>query len=145
MNVARKRPPIHMIESEADFLADLAMNNQSRHPVATALLLNEVSRAKVYRAEKIPADVVTMGSVVEFRDEGRAGSRSVQLVYPGEADIAADRISILTPLGAGLIGMRTGHSILWPDRSGKERSVTILKVTHPVHPLEKPAAFAATE
>lgn len=145
MKAASKRPPIHMIEDEADALADLAMTNQNRYPAATALLLEEICRAKVYPLTKIPLDVVTMGAVVEFRDEARDSSRSVQLVYPQDADIAADRISILTPLGAGLIGMRTGHSILWPDRSGSERRLSIVSVTHPERGWDPPSALASTE
>lgn len=128
MSKAKKRPPIHMIQEEADLLADLAMSNQSRHPVTTALLLEEIVRATVHRADKIAPDVVTMGSTVEFVDEARGATRTVQLVYPGEADTAKDRISILTPLGAGLIGMRTGQTISWPDRSGAERSLVVVGV-----------------
>lgn len=129
MSNSRRRPQIHMIADEADALADLAMSQQNHHPVTTGLLLEEILRAKIYPAHRIPADVVAMHSTVEFVDEARGTSRTVQLVYPREADTAADRISILTPLGAGLIGMRTGYSILWPDRKGAERSLLIVKVT----------------
>jgi regulator of nucleoside diphosphate kinase len=117
-----------MVDTEADALAEIAMSNQARHPVTAALLLAEIDRATLHRADTIPADVVTMGAIVEFVDEARGTSRTVQLVYPREADTAQGRISILTPLGAGLIGMRTGQSILWPDRKGSERSLNIVKV-----------------
>lgn len=130
MRNSSRRPQIHMIDVEADALADLAMSNRTRHALTTELLLNEIVRAKIYPAQKIPPDAVTMGSTVEFLDEARGTARTIELVYPGEADIAADRISILTPLGAGLIGMRTGQSILWPDRRGSERSLKIVKVSH---------------
>lgn len=136
MTKATRRPAIHMIDEEADALAEQAMSNQERHPVATALLLEEIVRASVHRPGKIPPDVVTMGATVEFVDAARGTSRTVQLVYPREADIAECRISILTPLGAGLIGMRTGQSILWPDRSGAERSLTIVGVTQADAPRE---------
>ena len=49
-------------------------------------------------------------------------------VGPDEADIAAGRISIMTPVGAGLIGLREGQSILWPHRGGETRVLRILKV-----------------
>ncbi|WP_296220348.1 GreA/GreB family elongation factor, partial [uncultured Sphingomonas sp.] len=55
--------------------------------------------------------------------------RMVELVYPGDADIAQGRVSILTPIGAGLIGMRAGRSISWPDRDGRERLLRIVSVT----------------
>ena len=125
---AASRPPIHMIEAEADKLSDLALTVETRLPQVSELLIRETSRAKLYQPGKIPADVVTMGATAEFVDEGSGARRIVQLVYPPEADIAAGRISILTPVGAGLIGMREGQSILWPDRDGHERVLRIVRV-----------------
>jgi len=126
---AAKRPPIHMIDTEADTLTDLALARQERAPEVSALLLEEINRAKIYPATKIPADVVTMHSRVEFVvDEANGAPRTVELVYPGDADIAAGRISIMTPVGAGLIGLREGQSILWPDRDGQQRRLSIVRV-----------------
>ena len=125
---AASRPQIHMIEAEAEKLSDLALGIEERFPQVSELLLRETSRAKVHSAASIPPDVVTMGAAVEFVDESTGARRTVELVYPPEADISAGRISILTPIGAGLIGMREGHSILWPDREGHERRLTILTV-----------------
>lgn len=124
-----KRPPIHMIDTEADALADMAYGARDRLPQASELLTAEIDRAKIYSAAKIPADVVTMGATVEYLDEASGVTRTVQLVYPGDADVEAGRISILTPMGAGLIGLREGQTIGWPDREGHERNLTILKVS----------------
>lgn len=126
---AESRPPIHMIETEADLLSHLALKVSDRLPQVSALLIRETSRARLHSAVAFPDDVVTMGAFVEFVDEGSGARRVVQLVYPSEADIAAGRISILTPVGAGLIGLREGQSILWPDRDGEERRLGIMKVT----------------
>lgn len=128
---AAKRPPIHMIDSEADALADLAVGIEKRLPQVSELLTEEISRATIHKAARMPRDVVTMMSEVDFVDEGSGKVRSVQLVYPTDADIASGRISILTPIGAGLIGMRAGQSILWPDRDGQERQLTIRAVMQP--------------
>ncbi len=126
-----KRPPIHMIDTEADTLTDLALARQERSPAVADLLLQEIDRAKIHSSRKIPGDIVTMHSQVEFVDEGSGASRTVELVYPADADISAGRISILTPVGAGLIGMREGQSILWPDRDGQQRRLSIVKVVRP--------------
>lgn len=128
---AAAQPPIQMIDSEADMLADLAMNAADRAPQVSRLLLGEIERATTHARSAIPGDVVTMGATVEFIDEASGADRTIQLVYPKHADIAAGRVSILTPIGAGLIGLRTGQSILWPDRSGHERRLTIIKVSQP--------------
>jgi regulator of nucleoside diphosphate kinase len=55
----------------------------------------------------------------------------VQLVYPGDADMARQRVSILTPVGAALIGMRTGSAIDWPNRQGERRLLEIVAVEQP--------------
>jgi regulator of nucleoside diphosphate kinase len=63
-------------------------------------------------------------------DDGR--ERRVELVFPGEADIGAGKISILTPIGTALIGLSEGQSIAWTARDGSERHLTVLKVEGPV-------------
>ena len=132
---ALRRPAIQMIDSEADTLTTLALGAESRVPEVAEMLLNEIERATIVSEKRISPDVVTMRSVVEFIDEASGADRTVQLVYPREADISAGRISILTPIGAGLIGMRTGQSILWPDRDGRERKLTIVKVSREPAPV----------
>ena len=127
-----RRPSIHMIDAEADALTTLALSVETRMPEVSELLLDEIGRAKIHTSGRIGADVVTMHSTVEFIDEGSGAERTIELVYPREADISNGRISILTPVGAGLIGLRTGQSILWPDRDGRERKLTIVNVRHKV-------------
>lgn len=127
---APRRPQIQMIDSEADSLTTLAISLEDQLPEVSELLLEEIERAKLHPAGKIPTDVVTMFSTVEFVDEANGTQRTVQLVYPKDADISAGKISIMTPIGAGLIGLREGQSISWPDRSGKKRQLTIHKVSH---------------
>lgn len=116
MYQAASRPPIKMIDVEAEMLTDLALSVERRMPAVSALLLREAERARLHSAANMPANVITMGSEVEFLDDNDACPRTVTLVYPGDADISAGRISILTPVGAALIGLRSGQSILWPDR-----------------------------
>ncbi|MDE2563962.1 MAG: nucleoside diphosphate kinase regulator [Sphingomonadales bacterium] len=130
-----RRPPIHMIDVEADALTSLALAARGKMQDVSEPLLEEIARAEIHTAAGIAPDVVTMHSTVEFLDEGSGAGRVVELVYPRDADIAAGRISILTPVGAGLIGLRTGQSIVWPDRDGRERRLTIVEVRQ-----ERPAA-----
>ena len=125
------RPRIILAESEAERLSTLATQMEQSSPLAAELLLDEIERAEVRPDADVPATVVRMGSHVEFLDEAHDSRRTVQLVWPSEADIGAGRISILTPVGAGLIGLAEGAVILWPDRAGQERSLRILKVTPP--------------
>ena len=125
-------PLIRMIDSEADALTELTLQNQRDSISFHELLLDEIDRAAICDRADIPQDVVTMGSSVTFVDEKSGAERTVRLVYPAEADIAAGRMSILTPVGAGLIGLSVGQSINWPDRGGIEHRLTIVAVEQPV-------------
>lgn len=128
---AAARPVIHLAESEADALYALALTVQNSNPERSRMLLEELDRAEVYSAGDLPKDAVTMGSKVSFEDANSGNARDVQLVYPQDADIASGRVSILSPVGIGLIGMRAGSAILWPDRDGKDRLLKILHVEQP--------------
>ena len=126
-----QRPPVHMIEEQADALWEIATAATAQHPVTAALLMQEIERAAMHQPETIPADVVIMGSTVVFADDARGTEHTVQLVWPREADYAAGRVSVMTPVGAGLIGMREGNGIDWPDRDGHPRRLRILSVRQP--------------
>lgn len=125
------RPPILILESEADTLADLALAAAARAPLASRMLLEEIDRAQGCTRAELPADVVTMNSVVTFLDEATGETHEAKLVYPAEADADAGRLSILTPVGAGLIGLRTGQFIVWPNLSGQHRQLKVLSVVQP--------------
>jgi regulator of nucleoside diphosphate kinase len=53
------------------------------------------------------------------------------LVYPKSADIEAGRISVLTPIGAALIGLSAGQAISFATPSGELRSLTVVEVRQP--------------
>ncbi|WP_407649143.1 GreA/GreB family elongation factor [Devosia algicola] len=54
------------------------------------------------------------------------------MVYPVQADISRGRVSVLTPVGAALIGLRTGQSITWETRDGRNNVLTVLSVINVV-------------
>jgi regulator of nucleoside diphosphate kinase len=92
-------------------------------------LLSELDRAKVVADDSVPRDVVRMGSVVEYRSDN--DQKRVTLVFPQEADIASGKVSVLTPVGAALIGLAKGESITWTARDGSRHQLTILSVEQP--------------
>ena len=126
---AEARPPLQMRESDAERISNLAMDMEGRMPQVAELLLTEISRAKIVQDSRLAADVVAMLSTVKFVDDASGIERTLQLVYPQEADIEAGRISIMSLVGVGLIGLRAGQSISWPDRGGHERPLRIIEVT----------------
>jgi regulator of nucleoside diphosphate kinase len=98
-----------------------------RDPLVARLLLEEADRAEVVPSGRLPTDAVALGSRVEFRDDATGETRRLQVV-PGKAGIAEGRISVLSLVGAGLIGLLEGQSIDWPTQDGRLRRLTILRV-----------------
>lgn len=123
-------PPIVLDAAWSDRLEELAAVAMRRGlgPVGDRLMA-EVARATVLPSADMPADVVNIGSSVRYRDEVSGREQTVSLVLPQEVDIDRGRISVLTPIGAALIGLKVGASIGWQTREGEERRLTVLDVT----------------
>ncbi len=125
------RPPLHLLASESDMVASLALQIEHRSPVVAAMLLEEIERAELHEPDTLPESAVTVGSHVDFVDEKTSQLRKIQLVLPGNANIGEGRISILTPMGAALYGLVEGQSIDWPDLDGNKRRIRIVRVRQP--------------
>jgi regulator of nucleoside diphosphate kinase len=122
-------PPMTLSIGDEERLSGLAVAASRRSPEVARLLLQEIDRARLVPPEEVPANVVAMYTHVEYRDEATGAVRRVELVYPHEADIAEGRVSVLTPVGAGLLGITAGQTILWPTQDGRERRLTVLRVS----------------
>jgi len=99
-----------------------------RAPEVASFLSDELDPVQIVRGGTAEGDFARMGSRVDFRDNSTGRMQSVTLVYPGEADIAQGKVSILTPIGAALIGLSKGQSIDWATRTGEIRRLTVLEV-----------------
>jgi regulator of nucleoside diphosphate kinase len=97
---------------------------------AVEFLVRELIRAAPMDDESAAEDVATMHSRVMFREEGRGTAGIVTLVYPGERDLYDDAMSVLTPLGAALLGLSEGQSISYPGPHGGLKTVTVITVLH---------------
>lgn len=123
-------PPIVLDAAWSDRLEDLAAIaiEQGLEEVGDRLM-TEVARATVLPSDEMPADVVNIGSEVRYRDEVTGREQTVTLVLPADVDIDDGRISVLTPIGAALIGLSSGAGIGWDTREGEERRLTVLGVS----------------
>lgn len=127
--IAQQEPPITLDAAWSERLEELAAVAIRRGLGAVGdRLMAEVARANVLPSAEMPADVVNIGSAVRYRDETTGREQTVTLVLPTEVDIDRGRISVLTPIGAALIGLRSGASIGWETRDGEERRLTVLGV-----------------
>ena len=125
-----RRPAITLSDDDRAKLVFLANAALSRLPDEAEFLLDEIERARIVDADAAPDDLVRMGATVTFRVDG-GDIRRATLVYPENADFGAGRISILTPVGAALIGLSTGQSMTWTRRDGSLRRIEVLAVESP--------------
>ena len=106
----------------------LAEGAQRRSPELADRLMDELSRAKVVANDKLRNDVVAIGRHVTYRDESTGQTKTVQLVFPEDADISLGQVSVITPIGVALIGLSEGASFRWETRDGTTRKLTVLGV-----------------
>jgi regulator of nucleoside diphosphate kinase len=96
------------------------LNLLGDHPT----LRRELARAVVVPADKVPPNVVTMNSRVLYTDRTADVRRSVKLVYPQQAD-GRERLSVTSPLGTALLGLRVGQDIEWDFPAGDRRRLRV--------------------
>jgi len=123
-------PPITVIEGEARRLNALASSSAVLFPRVAHFLAREMERASVVKDDSDLRGVVRMGSQVRYCDDRTGEARDVVLVYPHEADITRNRISVLTPVGAALIGLSVGQAIEFQTPGHNKRSLTVLSVSN---------------
>jgi regulator of nucleoside diphosphate kinase len=129
-NLRQELPTIAMSAADHARLSELARLAGSQFPAAD-FLAQEVERAEILNTRPL-GGLVQMGSRVRFRDDVTGQERTLTLAYPEDADISSGRISVLTPVGAALIGLSVGQSIEWETASGGLRSLTVLEVRGPL-------------
>ncbi|MGL4428159.1 MAG: nucleoside diphosphate kinase regulator [Silvania sp.] len=96
-------------------------------PVAEALNA-ELDRAQMCAPQDMPHNVVTMNSQVRFRDLTTGEERTRTLVYPNQMTDSATQLSVLAPVGAALIGLRTGDTIHWELPGGTSTHLEVLEL-----------------
>ena len=124
-------PPITVSTTDFERLQRLADAAAATFPRTADFLANEIARAEVVDASRMLPGVVTMDSEVQFRDDSTGQVRRVTLVYPDQADVNEGRISVLTPIGAALIGLSVSQRMEWQTPGGDRRSLTVLSVRNP--------------
>lgn len=124
-------PPLVIDATHYERLQSLAFGAMKTTEESASRLLDELDRAEVRAPGSVPPDVVNIGSEVTFEDCATGRRQTVRLAFPGEADISARRISVLTPIGVALIGLQEGQQIDWETRDGETRRLRVLSVSPP--------------
>lgn len=86
-------------------------------------LLKELHSAKVVESEEIPADLVTMNSVVKIHFQNNKTVTEFKIVYPDQANIKEHKISIFSPVASALIGYSVHDEIDWIVPSGMTKII----------------------
>jgi regulator of nucleoside diphosphate kinase len=84
-------------------------------------LQKELERAAVVTPQEIPGDVITMNSTVCLEDMASGDEEIYTLVFPEDADLAQGKVSILAPIGTGMLGYRVGDVFEWDVPAGKRQ------------------------
>ncbi|EMI43710.1 GreA/GreB family elongation factor [Rhodopirellula sp. SWK7] len=74
-------------------------------------LKEKIVSATVVDSEDMLPEVITMNTTFKLLDVPRGEAETFTLVYPDEACIAEGKLSILSPLGAELLGRRVGDVV----------------------------------
>lgn len=122
-------PPIKLTVDELQRLNALADSSMELFPRVAHFLAREMERAEIVAGDANLRGVVRMGSRVSYRDDSTGEAREVELVYPHQANIELNRISVLTPVGAALIGLSVGQRIEFQTPGHQTRSLTVLAVS----------------
>src|SRR3546814_1245948 len=102
----------------------------AEHPVAT-FLLEELERAIVVDPDFLPDQVVAMNAQAIFRLDGLPQAESRMLVYPDRYHPTGQYLSILSPVGVALLGLREGRSMPFRTRDGAASRIHVEKVLAP--------------
>lgn len=102
------------------------LTKKKPHDEYDKALSAELDKAKVVEQADIPADCITMNSQIKFEDsDGK--ERVYWLVFPEDADVLENKISILSPVGCALLGYGVGDTVMVPTPQGS-KELTVKEV-----------------
>jgi transcription elongation factor GreA len=110
---------------------DEAKNEQSRIEGHINYLENTIRNAIVIDAADVSTEIVGVGSVVKVRDAKSGNDSEFQIVGETESDPLEDKISNESPVGAALMGQRSGANVTFAVPDGL-RTLQILEIRRAV-------------
>lgn len=100
-------------------------------------LISELNNAKIVEPEEIPGNVVTMNSIVKISFLNSGKQLQFQIVYPTQASLKENKISIFSPIATALIGYTVGSEIEWMVPTG----LTKIKIDEIIYQPEAAGDF----
>lgn len=79
-------------------------------------------------SREVAPDVVTMHSQVLLQDPQTGQRSTLTLCYPAQADPAVGQVSVLSPVGSALLGLRVGSVARWTTPAGESKAAEVVAV-----------------
>ncbi|MGE0666180.1 MAG: GreA/GreB family elongation factor [Sphingomonadales bacterium] len=121
-------PPITLTETDFNYLGNVLAIRSGALNEVFSFLEHELDRAIVVSDDRLPSQTVSIGRTVTYRDLNVGRERTVVLATPEQSDMECNRISVLSPIGAALIGLSDGQVIAWETWANVERMILVKKV-----------------
>lgn len=93
-------------------------------------LEEEVERARIVDYPEVPPDLITMNTRFRYLNATDNRASEITIVYPKDAKIDENRISVAAPLGTALLGLREGDEIDWTFPSGLTKRLKVLEILY---------------
>ena len=138
VDMAEQLPPIIIARRDHARLEQLADDALREHHPVGRFLMAEIRRAVVFDTNKTPEGVACLNEWVTYRVDGSRHSESRILVCPDELRNGQINLSVLSPLGAAVLGMSIGHRMKFVSDEGGLHSVIVEDV---VAPADAPLVF----
>lgn len=87
-----------------------------------------LASADLVPSRQVGPDVVTMYSQLQLVDAATGRRRTLTLCYPADAEPDAGFVSVLSPVGAALLGRRVGSRASWVTPDGRRHEAEIVAV-----------------
>lgn len=120
MSPAQNRK-IYMAKDDAERLKTLIETDDGADDSQTVemrKLETELDQNDLIISNEIPPDVVTIKSTVQVLDLDTQEERTWTLVFPEQADIERNKISVLAPVGMAMLGRSVGDTFEWTVPAG---------------------------
>lgn len=122
-----RAPAVYMTRADYEKLSRRA--DALSHTLVGQSLQTELERAIMAPVRSARA-FVRLGTTVTYEDLATGGVRRLQLCLPEDASLDDQKLSVLTPVGAALIGASVGQVLHYAVADGRNRRLRVLEVDH---------------
>lgn len=122
-----RKPRILVTAQDMEILETMIGRSAARN-AAINLLEDELARAVVVNEDLSARPFCRIGSWVTYEDKTSGQVRNIQVVLPADADIDKQKVSVLSLVGASLLGLVAEAEFSWTDDNGRPHGLKVLDV-----------------